>query len=174
MNIIKKLVKYQSARRLDEMKFCDLDAHGNIVEEMLESLGFDVPRRNRQILKDALINFVREVYSRGIATNTETPENFKVDAYCDIVVFALGEIQKLGYNPESAMIETWKEISSRTGEIVDGKFEKDLSDEAKARWYKADYESAKMKITPELRTKHYEEVGEMLMDEEIWEWRWGE
>jgi len=36
------------------------------------------------------------------------------------------------------------EINSRVGTLVDGKFEKDLSDEAKANWYKADYALAKI------------------------------
>ena len=52
-----------------------------------------------------------------------------------------------GYNFEIAMLETIKEISSRTGSYNEAtkKWEKDLSDEAKAKWYKADYEKARIK-----------------------------
>ena len=52
-----------------------------------------------------------------------------------------------GYNFEIAMLETIKEISSRTGSYNEAtkKWEKDLSDEAKAKWYKADYENARIK-----------------------------
>lgn len=52
-----------------------------------------------------------------------------------------------GYNFELAMLETIKEISSRTGYYNEAtkKWEKDLSDEAKAKWYKADYEKARIK-----------------------------
>lgn len=52
-----------------------------------------------------------------------------------------------GFNFEIAMLETIKEISSRTGSYNEAtkKWEKDLSDEAKAKWYKADYEKARIK-----------------------------
>lgn len=52
-----------------------------------------------------------------------------------------------GYNFELAMLETIKEISSRTGSYNEAtkKWEKDLSDEAQAKWYKADYEKARIK-----------------------------
>ena len=51
-----------------------------------------------------------------------------------------------GYNFEIAMLETIKEISSRTGTYneTSKKWIKDESDEAKAKWYKADYEKARI------------------------------
>jgi len=61
----------------------------------------------------------------------------KVDALCDIIIYATGALIKLGYDPEEVMEETLKEIESRKGTIIDGKFEKDLS--LKDEWYKADY-----------------------------------
>ena len=52
-----------------------------------------------------------------------------------------------GFNFEIAMLETIKEISSRTGSYDEKakKWIKDESDEAKAKWYKADYEKARIK-----------------------------
>ncbi|MDD7323610.1 MAG: hypothetical protein SOU37_01375 [Campylobacter lanienae] len=52
-----------------------------------------------------------------------------------------------GYNFEIAMLETIKEISSRTGSYDENakKWVKDSSDEARAKWYKADYQKAKIK-----------------------------
>ena len=52
-----------------------------------------------------------------------------------------------GFNFEIAMLETIKEISSRTGTYNEAtkKWEKDMSDEARAKWYKADYEKARIK-----------------------------
>lgn len=52
-----------------------------------------------------------------------------------------------GFNFEIAMLETIKEISSRTGSYdeVSKKWVKDESDETKAKWYKADYEKARIK-----------------------------
>ena len=51
-----------------------------------------------------------------------------------------------GYNFELAMLETIKEISSRTGAYDEKakKWVKDESDEAKAKWYQANYELARI------------------------------
>ena len=51
-----------------------------------------------------------------------------------------------GFNFEIAMLETIKEISSRTGSYDENakKWIKDTSDEARKKWYKADYEKARI------------------------------
>ena len=53
----------------------------------------------------------------------------------------------LGYDPCICMMETIKEISSRTGAWDEniGKWVKDTSDEAKSKWYAADYSKAEKK-----------------------------
>ena len=52
-----------------------------------------------------------------------------------------------GYNFEIAMLETIKEISSRTGTYNEAtkKWEKEMSDEARAKCYSANYELARIK-----------------------------
>ena len=52
-----------------------------------------------------------------------------------------------GFNFELAMLETIKEISSRTGSYDEKakKWVKDSSDEARAKWYSANYELARIK-----------------------------
>lgn len=59
--------------------------------------------------------------------------------------YLLTAIMLLGYNPQKCLAETIKEISSRTGSFDESinKFVKDTSDEAKAKWYKADYSKCK-------------------------------
>ena len=54
--------------------------------------------------------------------------------------------EQYGFNFEIAMLETIKEISSRTGSYDENakKWVKDTSDEAKAKWYQADYEKARI------------------------------
>ena len=54
--------------------------------------------------------------------------------------------ENYGFNFEIAMLETIKEISSRTGSYdeVSKKWVKDESDEARAKWYKANYELARI------------------------------
>ena len=51
-----------------------------------------------------------------------------------------------GFNFEIAMLETIKEISSRTGAYDENakKWVKDESDETRAKWYQADYEKARI------------------------------
>ena len=64
-----------------------------------------------------------------------------------ILLNCAGVCEKYGFNFEIAMLETIKEISSRTGSYNEAtkKWEKDMSDEAQAKWYKADYELARIK-----------------------------
>ena len=54
--------------------------------------------------------------------------------------------ENYGFNFEIAMLETIKEISSRTGAYDEKakKWIKDTSDEARAKWYQADYEKARI------------------------------
>ena len=54
--------------------------------------------------------------------------------------------EQYGFNFEIAMLETIKEISSRTGAYDEKakKWVKDESDEAKAKWYQANYELARI------------------------------
>ncbi len=71
--------------------------------------------------------------------------NEYIDALCDVIVVATGAIRKAGYDPYVAMDETLKEIESRTGEIdLNGKFQKCKTEECKKKWYKADYDKAKI------------------------------
>ena len=66
------------------------------------------------------------------------------DACCDMKVFATGTTRKVGYNPDIAMDEVILEINSRVGEIIEGKFTKDMSPEAQSNWYKANFKKAKI------------------------------
>lgn len=56
----------------------------------------------------------------------------------------LSAIEYLGYDSYIAMNETLKEIHSRIGKYDEtlGKWVKDTSEEAKSKWYKADYSKA--------------------------------
>lgn len=143
--VISEIARFQTDRGLDKNPYDAINEHGNIIEELCESLGFDVPKANRPLLKTAVSDLYVDMANNETMVDTLgglrviDPADV-VDAYCDIVVFAIGVIMKLGYNPEKALLEVGKEINSRVGTMVDGKFEKDLSEEAKANWYKADYD----------------------------------
>ncbi len=76
--------------------------------------------------------------------NAKTEDEI-IDALCDLRVIATGATHKLGYDPEEAMFETLREIHSRRGKFnpATGKWEKDKSEEAQKKWYKANYEKAR-------------------------------
>ena len=63
-----------------------------------------------------------------------------------ILKYCASVCEQYGFNFQKAMDETIKENSSRTGAYDEKakKWIKDTSDEAKAKWYKADYEKARI------------------------------
>ena len=65
---------------------------------------------------------------------------------CRIIVRCINGIHESGFDVVRAMEETVKQISSRSGRMDRsiGKWVKDKSPEAKAREYKADYESCRL------------------------------
>lgn len=145
---MKELVRFQIDRGLDKKEFDLKNEIANIFEELLEAAGLSVDKADRPALKDELKTFIALLVYKGVATSdSDTISNSdQVDAFADIITFATGAILKLGHNPIVAIEECGKEINSRVGTMVDGKFEKDLSDEAKANWYKADYSKSLIKL----------------------------
>ena len=75
---------------------------------------------------------------------SEDNEHEMVDALCDIIVVAVGSLNKLGYDPKSALSETLKEINCRVGSVnkSTGKWKKDPNQDP-ATLYKAEYNSAR-------------------------------
>lgn len=65
---------------------------------------------------------------------------------CRIIVRCIDSIYVLGFDPDKAMEETIKQITSRSGKMDYniGKWIKDKSPEAQAREYKADYKRCKI------------------------------
>lgn len=141
---MKELIRFQTDRGLDNKPFDLQNEVANIFEELLEAGGLDVAKANRPQLKEKLREFIKSLMDSGIATSQhDVVSNFdQVDAFADIITFATGAILKLGHNPWIAIEECGKEINSRVGSMVDGKFEKDLS--MSHLWYKADYSKSEL------------------------------
>lgn len=116
MSALKELKRFQTDRGL-HLKPFELKAYYNNTIEELQEL------------------------ADGVANDDI---NEQVDALADVAVFALGDIMKLGYDPEKVLLEVAKEINSRVGTFVDGKFQKDKSQEAQANWYKADFSGCRL------------------------------
>lgn len=83
-------------------------------------------------------SFITEELTELLRTNDIEQ---KVDGYADIIVFAIGSILKLGYNPEVVMDEVTRMINSE----IDGFFNEEAQKYIKGtRVYKADLSKAKL------------------------------
>lgn len=112
-------------------------------------------RNNVEFIADNEFNMLGEEMDELFACIQEWNEHEIIDALGDIIVVATGAIHKLGYNPNIAMNETLKEISSRQQDPIQkdiwtkcgasGKWEKNKSQEP-STLYKADYTKAKYEI----------------------------
>lgn len=89
------------------------------------------------------VNMLMEEFTELIEAVNHSNEDEIIDALADMIVIATGTIYKLGYDTDKVMDEVIKEISSRTGSLnaETGKWEKDKSEEAQAKWYKANFHS---------------------------------
>jgi len=145
---IKEIERFQKDRLLNKQPFNETVAISNILEELLELKGFNVPKENRGALSEQWLNFEETLLENKVIEYDELDRYYKEDALCDIMVFAIGELMKLGQDTKEALIETSKEINSRMQEPrqrdewqrtgVNGKFQKWV-DQPKETLYKADY-----------------------------------
>ena len=111
--------------------------------------GADLPRAVKPLIIEAKREFsVADIFV-AIADFIRADNNGAPFNYYDfalILKYCASVCEQYGFNFEKAMDETIKEISSRTGayDEVSKKWIKDESDEAKAKWYQANYELARI------------------------------
>lgn len=98
----------------------------------------------KHIKEPDIVNVVPRV-SFGKQLDNITLNKFSKESLESMIDICFTLSTAMGYNFKVAMDETIKEISSRTGSYDESanKWIKDTSDEAKAKWYKANYELAK-------------------------------
>jgi len=126
MEIIKRIKKWQKDRLLDKMPFNWSNEATNIVEELIEILGYKVPKEKREDLRQEFGKFVADFVNKHNLEELQEDEGDRiVDGLSDIVIFAVGGMMKAGYEPTCVLNETLKHIESRTGKIINGKFVKD-------------------------------------------------
>ncbi len=130
--ILQKLVEWNKERLLLESEFNQEKEISFIVEELLESTGEHDSISARP---------TAEKIAKEIVKETNTNKEQVVDAFADIIVFATGVIAKQGYSPDKVMEEVFKEINSRKGKVMEGKFVKDKN----IKFYKADFSKCKLK-----------------------------
>ena len=149
---------YDSWSKCD-LRFCQIHkemAERVIVDAICDisvltiNAGADLPTAVKPLIIEAKREFsVADIFV-AIADFIRADENGSPFNYYDfdlILKYCASVCEKYGFNFEIAMLETIKEISSRTGTYDEKvkKWVKDESDEAKAKWYKADYEKARIK-----------------------------
>ena len=144
--VLCEMIRFQTDRELDKKDFNIDDELLNIIEEMLEAKGVKDKddREFSKIVLDSFNSFVSYVSMYEKDYYSEPTDHTEVDAFCDIIEYATGGILKKRYNPIITLGEMAKEINSRIGTFKNGKFTKDKSIEAKAKWYKADFTKARL------------------------------
>ena len=144
--VLCEMIRFQTDRGLDKKDFNIDDELLNIIEEMLEAKGVrdKDDREFSKIVLDSFNSFVSYVSLYEKDYYSEPTDHTEVDAFCDIIEYATGGILKKRYNPIITLDEMAKEINSRVGKFKNGKFTKDKSIEAQAKWYKADFTKARL------------------------------
>ena len=107
-----------------------------ILEEIFELIGSSI-RYNSPEIKDITATIMSHSDLDSLT------EHKVLDALSDLIMHSSIAIHHQGYSPRIVVNETIKEIETREGRIIEGKFIKDKSKEAKAKWYLADFSLAK-------------------------------
>ena len=126
MTLFEKIRRWNEERGLPSLPFDHKKQVSFIIEELLESTGNFDSISAREKAEDIASEITKDANA-----NPETV----IDAFGDIIVFAVGVMVNLGYDPDKVMDEVFKEIDSRKGTIIDGKFVKDPN----AERYYADF-----------------------------------
>ena len=152
------LRNYNSWSKCCELRFCQIHkemAEREIVDAICDisvftiNAGADLPSAVKPLIIEAKREFsVADIFV-AIADFIRADNNGAPFNYYDfalILKYCASVCEHYGFDFQKAMDETIKEISSRTGAYDENakKWVKDTSDEARAKWYKANYELARI------------------------------
>ncbi len=129
-NAIRKIIEWRDARNLQSLGFDHTLQVSFIIEELLESTG----RYTSSSARKKAFKMAKEITEGSSPTDEQI-----TDAFADIVVYAIGAVAAVGYDPEKVMEEVQKELDSRKGKVINGKFEKDEN----TPFYKANFTNCK-------------------------------
>lgn len=126
IDTIDQVSQWQVVRNLQMIPFKQDDEVSNILEEMIESYGLS-SSDSRQVAKHVVSLIHQEIQAKD-CIQMVTDEDM-VDAFFDTIVYAVGSMLKLGYNPIGVMSEGLKHIEGRKGryEPEIGKYVKEPS-----------------------------------------------
>ena len=138
-NIQEEMVEYFSAKDDNEK----IDALCDIVVFCINAM----KKKKKESIKEpeSVANVIPSV-TLGKQLDQITQNKFSKDSLESMIDICYTLATEMGYDFKAAMDETIKEISSRTGSFDESlnKWIKDTSQEAKAKWYQADYEKARL------------------------------
>jgi predicted HAD superfamily Cof-like phosphohydrolase len=141
--ICNRIVEWNKERKLLDKEYNHRAEVSFIVEELVESIVNKPSEEVRPVANKLTEDLFSSLEDTKETDTKETTVEEKVDAFADIIVFAVGAIAKLKYNPEIIMNEVLKHIESRTGKYdeKEGKFIKDKN----VKTYEPDFNLAKNK-----------------------------
>ena len=144
-NLFEELSEYYRAKndfqRIDAL--CDMCVFaGNALEKDKILKHFPASLQEHNVREIFVNMFALDI--ANIACFDDIYDSFAIDI-TSIITRAKMQIESLGFDFYKCLDETYKEIASRTGSYDENqkKWVKDTSPEAKAKWYKADYERCK-------------------------------
>ena len=146
MSAVYEIMRFQTDRELHLQPYSWSNEAKNVLEEVCEADGMDIPKELRSTIFEPVLTHMRALVKDFMGLKvigTPSVEN-RVDAHADQIVFNIGAIMKLGYDPELVLNEVAKEINSRKGEMLNGKFEKYLGETHTNNWYKANFTNCKL------------------------------
>jgi hypothetical protein len=136
MNPINEIVRFAKDRGIDRLQPDNDEYVANVIEELLELGGYSVPKEKRPQLRDLANNLLGNIVQvMHLPRLGSVDKESRIDAIGDVAVFSLPELTKYNVDPSCILNEIAKEINSRTGKIVDGKFQKDEN----VKTYKAQF-----------------------------------
>lgn len=134
-NLLEELTEYSRATTIEQQ----VDAHCDMLVFIINA--FDEIKHYEKHTTQEYEDAESAQWLAVDLLNNLTPNKiaFSIRLLCD-------QIRYFGYNPYKCMLETIKEISSRSGTFDEtiNKFVKDKSPEAIAKWYQADYSKCKL------------------------------
>ena len=135
MNIVERIKNWSNSRGVSNQKIPNND--WVVAYNVLAKTHVELKTAN---VSGYLLNKVEEAIEYAEAMR-DNDENGAVDAIADSTIYDLTELVKMGYDIKLTLNEVLLIIESRTGEWCYelGKFVKDKSPKAKARWYHANY-----------------------------------
>ena len=144
VNVMEELGELASALR-DKAEYEIIDALCDISVFTINA-GADIPCENKISVIEKNIFQTYRTYETLLNACGGYSIGFNAYAFNGVLRTCAVLCYKLGFDFQTAMDETIKEISSRTGTYDEKakKWVKDESDEARAKWHKADYEKARI------------------------------